>query len=147
MLIAPRYNITPYRLRQKVASYGKQAATRSREEFQTHTHSYGTFMQQDKNRKHIPLKFVCMCLGTKCFSTRAVVGIGRPDCLNISLVTPRGAKGHETYAIQKKEASESHTNDLCVLVCTSNTSTQHDCSCAQPSGSVCTCTQRPTRGH
>lgn len=56
---------------------------------------------------------------------------------------PQGRQ-RSVYAIWSREASESPPTDLRVLVWTSNTSTQRDCSRAQPSVSVRTCTQKLT---
>lgn len=55
-----------------------------------------------------------MCLGTECFSPCAVAGNGMQACVNISPVTHRAGKGHGIYAIWNREASESHTADLCL---------------------------------
>lgn len=65
-------------------------------------------MQQEKNRKYIPVDFKY----TVCFSSSAGAGSGMQDCLNISLVTHRTGKGQELCGIWNREASESHTTDL-----------------------------------
>lgn len=66
-------------------------------------------MQQEKKRKYIPVDFK----NTECFSSSGA-GSGMQDCLNISLVSHRTSKGQELYGIWNREASESHTPDLCV---------------------------------
>lgn len=60
------------------------------------------------------------------------------SCVGVSKHQPADPQGSQrsVYATWSREASESPPTDLRVLVCTSNTSTQRDCSRAPPSVSV-----------